>query len=283
MKQRHKTSLPRSLKRKFLSTPFRFVRFTSLPADLALGPRRDPAHRQVQRNGDDANDPQALVVALAAVHEAEDDGEDDAAEVASRAGDARQDAVGGRVHVRHEGKVGAVAGLEEDCGDGHDADHDADVEPVLLRRVDAPDDDEQRAGEQAAGRDPALLHPQVAPEAVVEQVGDDAAHGPRDEVEEPEDGGVVARLGLVQVREVGLVVGAEDRVDGQLAAKGARVGGDEEERLQREDDAEGVLECGLGHRLAAGGLEGLRGRHLALLEVVVRRLGLFLVRGPFRE
>lgn len=51
-----------------------------MPANLSPGDRSDPAERHIDGDGHDADDPKHLVVVLAMVPE--DDGEDDAAEVA---------------------------------------------------------------------------------------------------------------------------------------------------------------------------------------------------------
>ena len=55
--------------------------------NLALRNRPDPAHSQVHTNMDDSTDPEDFCVVITAV--AEDNGEDDAAKVASRPGEAR--------------------------------------------------------------------------------------------------------------------------------------------------------------------------------------------------
>lgn len=51
-----------------------------MPPNLPLRNRPDPAQCQVDRNGNDADDPKHLAIVLAVV--TEDDGEDNAAEVA---------------------------------------------------------------------------------------------------------------------------------------------------------------------------------------------------------
>jgi hypothetical protein len=60
-------------------------------ADLSLCDRRNPAHTHIDANGDDANDPHDFAVVCAVV--AEDNGEDDAAEIARRADYAGDDTV----------------------------------------------------------------------------------------------------------------------------------------------------------------------------------------------
>ena len=64
-----------------------------VPSDLALGDGPDPAEREVDDDGNDADDPKHLAVVLAVV--AEDDGEDDAAKVTRSAGAAGDDSWAG--------------------------------------------------------------------------------------------------------------------------------------------------------------------------------------------
>lgn len=62
----------------------------SAATNLPLGDRPNPAQRQVDGDGHDPDDPKHLPVILVVV--AEDDGEDDAAQVTRRTGDAGHDA-----------------------------------------------------------------------------------------------------------------------------------------------------------------------------------------------
>lgn len=234
-----------------------------MTAHLALWNWPDPGEQDVEGKVDTANDPEGLGVARAVIHESENDGEDDAAEVPDATREAADDAIGVGVDVRDEGEVGAVAGLEED---GHEGDEAREGGQVV--RVDLADDDEQHARDDAAGVHPGLLEPDAAAEAVVQQVGDDAAQGPGDEVEEAEHGGPVGRLGLAQRREVLEVVGRQDRVDGQLAAEGAGVAQHLHPRLRAEEDLHGLAERGLRDHLALGGLDQLvLGQHGLVLGV----------------
>ncbi len=101
---------------------------------------------------DEADDPEGLGVVGAVAVKAEDDSKDNAAEVTTGTREARDDAVGEGVHMRHEGKVGAVAGLEEE---GHKSRQSEHRRPVV--RVHAADGDEEEARENTADRDPGLL------------------------------------------------------------------------------------------------------------------------------
>lgn len=236
-------SSPRTTQKTYI-----FKGENSSPSNLSSRQRLDPRQGQVETDHDDANDPKGAGVVGAVVHEPKNDGKDDAAEVAAGARDARDEAVGVRVHVRHEREVGAVAGLEED---GHEGDQAKHLGRRVVR-VDAADDDEQRARDASAQHDPELLAPQVVARRLEDEVADDAAEGPRDKVEEAEHGGPVGRARLAQPGEVLEVVGAQDRVDGQLAAKGAEVGRHVEGRLQAEEHPDPFGERRLGHDLALG-------------------------------
>ena len=68
-----------------------------MTTNLAFGNRSNPTQADVNRNGDDANDPDHLVVMRAIV--SEDDGEDDTAEISRRAGASGDDAVRVGVNV----------------------------------------------------------------------------------------------------------------------------------------------------------------------------------------
>lgn len=228
-----------------------------MTANLSLGQGRDPAHRKVERDVNDANDPETHRKVLALVHEAEDDGKDDAAEVAAAARESGQDAVGKGVDVRHERKVGSVARLVEDRHEHDEADKGAHSAAVGLGRVHSADEDEQSAGQQTTNRDPSLLEPKVTSKLVVQDIGNYTTEGSVDKVEESKDGSVVARLGLVQVREVLLQVRAQHSIDGKLAAEGASVGSNVEEGLGRVENRERFLEAGLDHNLALRNLHGL--------------------------
>lgn len=269
-----------------------------MPADLPLRDGRDPAEDEVEADGEDADDPEGLGVVGAGVHEAEDDGEEDAAEVAAGARGARDDAVGVRVHVRDEREVGAVAGLEEDGHERHEPDHRRQVV-----RVRAPDHDEQGPRHAPADDDPRLLGPDAAPRRPVQRVGRHAAERARDDVEEPEHGGPVGRVGLAERREVLGVVRAEDGVDGELAAERAHVCRDVEQRLRRHENVRNHAPRRLLHHLALGRLHHvllrdggfvvpvrvpvlvLRERRLLLLDLLdaVSADGTRLVRDPPRD
>lgn len=69
------------------------------PSNLALRNRWDPAHQNIDANDDDANDPETLGVIGDLP---EDDGKDDATQIATCAGETRHHTVCVRVDVRHE-------------------------------------------------------------------------------------------------------------------------------------------------------------------------------------
>lgn len=221
---------------------------TLMPAHLSLRDRPNPAQRQVDHDGDDADDPDGLFVILALVPE--DDGEDDAAQVADAARAPGHDAVGERVHVRHEAEDGPVGALEEEGHAGHEAEHGA-----LVAAVREPDGDLEGPRDDGVGVDEVLLAPDAG--AGVDGVGEEAAQGAEGDVEQAEHGGPAAGARLPEGGEVFEVVGAEDGVDGELGAEGAEVAAAGDEGLQGEDDGHRLLEAGFADDLAAGDVEHL--------------------------
>ena len=219
-----------------------------MPANLPLWNGSDPAQGQIDRNGNDADNPDGLLVILALIPE--DDGEDDAAEVARPPRAARHDAVGKRMHVRHEAEDGAVGALEEEAQARHEAEHGALV--VAVRQADGELED---ARQDRVDVHEVLLPPDAG--VPVDLVGEEAADGPEDDVEEAEHGGPAAGARLAEGLEVLDVVGAQDGVDGQLGAKGAEVAAAGDEGLEGEDDGHRLLEAGLLDNLPAGDVEHL--------------------------
>ena len=219
-----------------------------MPTNLPLRNGSDPAQRQIDRNRNDADDPNRLLVLLALIPE--DDREDDATEIARPPRAARDDAIGIRVHVRHEAEDGAVGALEEEGEAGHETEHGALV--VAVREADGEFED---AGEDGVGVDEVLLAPDAG--ALVDLVGEEAADGPEGDVEEAEHGGPAAGTRLAEGFEVLDVVGAQDGVDGELGAKGAEVAAAGDEGLEGEDDGHCLLEAGLLDNLPTGDVEHL--------------------------
>lgn len=100
----------------------------------------------------------------------EQDGKDDAAQVTHRAHGPTQDSIRKRMDVRHQGEVGAIASLEEEGHACDEAEHGC-----FVVRIGEADGEEEDAGDDANEGDPGVLEPEVAGEAGVEDVGDDAA------------------------------------------------------------------------------------------------------------
>ena len=219
-----------------------------MPADLPLWNRSDPAQGQIDRNGNNTNDPDRLLVILPLIPEY--DREDDATQIARPPRAARDDAVGIRVHVGHEAEDGAVGALEEEGEAGHEAEHGALV--VAVREADGELED---AGEDRVGVHEVFFPPDAG--AGVDGVGEEAADRAKGDVEEAEHGGPAAGARLAEGLEVLDVVGAQDGVDGELGAKGAEVAAAGDEGLEGEDDGHGLLEAGLLDNLPAGDVEHL--------------------------
>lgn len=166
---------------------------------------------------------------------AEDDGEDDAAEVSGGAGGAGYDSCkegglvlvreggggGGRgrdgvwgwrekrggltvgvwMHMRHQGIIRTVTGLEEK---GH-----ARYEPkhgTFDFRVRNANGDQERTGHDAQKVHPCFLSPHAG--SSVYEIRDDAAERSKGQVEQPEHGGPSSRAGLFERGKVEEVVGS---------------------------------------------------------------------------
>ena len=248
----HETTSPHKFALLRLPHPytmhFSFRKTPLMPTNLPLWNGSDPAQRQIDRNRNDADDPNRLLVILPLIPEY--DREDDAAEIARPPRAARDDAIGIRVHVRHEAEDGAVGALEEEGEAGHETEHGALV--VAVREADGEFED---AGDDGVSVDEVLLAPDAG--ALVDLVGEEAADGPAGDVEEAEHGGPAAGARLAEGFEVLDVVGAQDGVDGELGAKGAEVAAAGDEGLEGEDDGHCLLEAGLLDNLPTGDVEHL--------------------------
>lgn len=120
----HKRFLPKATHTSSLvkhqhssSSPKIFSTKISASADLTLGYRSDPRHRNIERHDHDTADPETL--GIICVVESEEDGEDNATQIAGGTGDTRKDAICEWVDMRHQGEIGAVACFKED---GHGGD-----------------------------------------------------------------------------------------------------------------------------------------------------------------
>ena len=133
-----------------------------MPTNLPLRNRSYPAHRQIDRNGHQSNNPDGLFIILALVPE--DDGEDDPPQIANAPRAARDDAVCKRVHVGHEAEDGAVGALEEERHARDETEHG-----VLVVAVRETDGELEDAREDGVGVDEVLLAPDAG--AGVDGVG----------------------------------------------------------------------------------------------------------------
>lgn len=246
----------------------------SVASHLTLRDRPDPTQQDIEAQMNAPNRPEGLGTVCPVTHEPEDDSKHDTAEVAYAAGEARHDAVGLGVHMRDQCKVGAVAGLEEDGHQRHEA-----REGGQVVRVDAADDDQQHARQDTACMHPRLLEPQAVPELVVQHVGDDTAQRPGDKVEEAKHGRPVGRLGLAQAGEVLVVVGRQGRVDCELAAERTGIAQHQDPRLRAEPNLHGLLERRLDDQFALRRLEHVIAGHVGIVAGVMARAAVALERG----
>ena len=168
-----------------------------------------------------------------------------------------------RVHMRHEGKVSAVAGFEEEGHACDQAEHGA-----FVVRVGETDSDEERSGDDGEAMDEVFLAPHAGP--LVEEVGCNTAKGPEEDIEQPEHCGPVAGAGLSELREILDVVCAEDGVDCQLGSEGAEIASSGHECLQGENHGHCFFESGLYDDLTTSSLQHCL---LANLSFVVKGTG----------
>ncbi len=126
----------------------------STTPNLPLRNRPDPAQRQIDRNRDNANDPEHLRVILA--HIPEDNREHNSPQVAAGPGTSAYKAVGVRMHVRHEAENPAVAGFEEERHGGDEPEHGG-----MGFGVGGADGDEEGAGDDGEDVDEVFLAPDV--------------------------------------------------------------------------------------------------------------------------
>ena len=214
-----------------------------MPTNLALRNRPNPTQRQINRNSNNANNPNRLLIIRPLVPE--NNREDDPAQVANTPRAAGDNAIGERMHVRDEAEDGAVGAFEEERHAGHETEHGA-----LVVAVGEADGDLEGAGDDGVGVHEGFLAPDAG--AGVDGVGEEAAEGAEGDVEEAEHGGPAAGAGLAEGFEVFEVEGAEDGVDGEFGAEGAEVAAAGDEGLQGEDDGHCFFEGGFADDFAAG-------------------------------
>ena len=138
------------------------------------------------------------------------------------------------MHVRHQREVRPVGCLG---GDGH-TDHQAKGLGLGVG-IEKADDAEEGAVGEAEGEQPRLPSPERAARPV-QGIADEAAEGPRDEVQQAVHGRPVPGAGLAEGGELVEVVGAQEGDDGDLGAEGAEVGSDQGDGGERGDGLGGL-------------------------------------------
>lgn len=230
----------------------------SVTPNLALRNRPDPAQPQIDRNRNDANDPEHLRVVLAQIPE--DNCKYDTPQVAARPGTPAHDAVGVRMHVRHEAENRAIAGFQEECHAGNEPEHGG-----MGFGVSGADGDKEGTSDNSQHVDEVFLAPDVR--APVYEVREHPTRRAADDVEKAEHGSPAPGSRLLEGRKVLDVVGAEDGVDSKLGAKGAEVGAAGNQGLEGENHGHGFLEAGLDHDFTARSVEDLLLTDLGLVIV----------------
>lgn len=152
--------------RSFLPEP---VPSNSSPSsNLPLGKRRHPSHNHIKSNNHASHDPEALRIVRAM--ESEKNSKDDSAKVPHSTNRSAQNAIGVRMHMRNQRKIGSIASFKEESHACYQTEHRR-----LVVWVEQSDSDEEGAGDDADEEDPGFLEPEVGGDVLVEEVADDAS------------------------------------------------------------------------------------------------------------
>jgi len=183
--------------------------------------------------------------------------------------------------MRNQGKISPIASLVQDSHDRNETDHSWE-----MVRIQHPDDNQQGSRHETTDVNPHLLEPEAASEAVVKQIADNPSQRAGHEIEKAKDCGVVACLGLSEVREVLQVIRAQDRVDRQFAAERRCVSRHVEEAVQAETYGQCLFDSRLNNNFALSCVEGLGAGDVGLVvesvDVSIRVILMFLVDGAPR-
>ena len=229
-----------------------------MPTNLPLRNRPNPHQTQINNNSNNPNDPKHLPIIHPIIPE--NNRKDNAPQIPRPARTPTHDAIGMRMHVRHEGEIGPVARFEEECHTGYETEHGG-----FMVRVCESYRDLKRSSYDGEGVQEGFFAPDAR--VRVQCVGDKTACGPESHVQKTEHGGPTPRSRLTQRFEILEVVGAEDGVDGEFGAEGTEVVHRGHEGLEGEDDGHGFFEGGFLDDFAAGDVEHLLFADLGLAVV----------------
>ena len=133
------------------------------------------------------------------------------------------------------------------------------------------DGDLEGTGDDAKGVQEVFFAPDAG--AAVDEIGEYAAGGSEDDVEQTEHGGPAAGTSLAERFEVFEIVGAEDGIDGELGTEGTEVAAGCDERLQAEDYGGGFFEAGFADDFSACSVKHLLFADLSFAVGDVARFG----------
>ncbi|EAQ85640.1 hypothetical protein CHGG_06893 [Chaetomium globosum CBS 148.51] len=222
---------------KASTTPVISITTSSTTTNLPLRNRGHPANRQIQHDMHNTNNPKPLRIIRPAIHKPKHHGKHHPAQIPPRARQPRHQPIRMRKHMRNQCKVRPIPRLMKHRHQHHQPNHG----PQIMR-IQHPNHNQQHPRHHATHMHPPLLPPQLPPRHLIQHIAHDPPQRPCHKIQKPKHRGVVRCAGLPQIGEVAQVVGGQHRVDGQLAAEGAGVGGDVEEGVAAEEDGEGGVE-----------------------------------------
>ena len=159
-----------------------------LATDLMLPDRRNRQKACMNRQRNNPNDPKALPIVL--FHISKHNRKHNTPKVPGSTGHSTHHTISLRLNMRYQREDCTIARLEE-----HSHTSDQSKHGRLVVRVGEADGEEEAACDEAEAVDEELLDPEVG-ESFVEEVGNDAAGGACDDVEEAEHSGPLTTAGL---------------------------------------------------------------------------------------
>lgn len=161
--------------------------------------------------------------------------------------------------MRYKSEICAIACFVEESHATNQTHHGRQV--FGIRKTNG---NQHGAGHDTGEMDPGLLYPERVG-VLVEQIANEAAGWPGDDVEETEHGCPPAAAGLAKGGEVLQVVGAQNRIDCKFPTERAEISCRERESLEGEDDREQCFRIGLLNDLPSGNVDHVVVSGLSLL------------------
>lgn len=113
--------------------------------------------------------------------------------------------------MRYKSVIGAIPGFHEKCQANYQPKHD-----TLIVRIQHTNDNQENPSDNTQKMHPGFFAPYfwAMIDTVVDDIRDESAQGPKDNIEQPEHGSPSSRSGLSKSREVFEVIGTQDGIDG---------------------------------------------------------------------